>query len=190
VTITIATDPARPHLGGNAIEHDPNTYYPEAWRYLWHRFDVRRVLDVGCGNGQAMRWWKTVDAQAIGLDGLESNATASCDAGPVIVHDLTQGPVIVAGIDLVWCCEVVEHVRPEFVGHVLDTICCGRVLAMTHALPGQGGHHHVNEKPEGYWVGLIEQRGMVLDRNVEEYRSLGGQYWGRTGLIFVRGGVE
>lgn len=181
-------DPARPHLGGNRDGHDETTFYPEAWNYLWLRFHPRRMLDVGCGHGAAMRWFSRRGTQAIGLDGLECNADASSDAGAVLVHDLTAGPAKLSGIDLVWCCEVVEHVRPEYVEHVLDTICCGQALAMTHALPGQGGHHHVNEQHADYWISRIEARGMRLDRDVELYRPLGTHYWQRTGLIFVREG--
>jgi SAM-dependent methyltransferase len=188
VNLTIATDPTRPHLGGNAIEHDPYTHCPEAWRYLCRRFNPRNVLDVGCGNGQAMRWFRDHGVGAVGIDGLEANAELAADAGPVIVHDLTDGPIKLGGVDLVWCCEVVEHIDPRCVNDLLYTLCCGRVLAMTHATPGQGGHHHVNEQPEAYWVERIEARGLMLDRHVELYRALGGHYWQRTGLIFVRAG--
>ncbi len=57
--------------------------------------------------------------------------------------------------DLIWCCEVVEHVEEEFVQNIMDTFKLGKIVALTHAVPGQKGYHHVNCKPKEYWIDLM-----------------------------------
>ena len=90
--------------------------------------------------------------------------------------------------DLGWCCEVVEHVDERFVCNVLAAFRKCRYVAMTHAQPGQGGHHHVNCRPQEYWIEKMNCAGFtLLARETEESRRFDGAgYWGRTGLIFER----
>ena len=168
---TLATDPSRPDLGGNIRGGDPNTWCPALWRYLIGSFGVRSVLDVGCGEGHAVKWFRDAGIDAEGIDGLALNVERAVT--PILLHDLTAGPFI-HPVDLVWCCEVAEHIDPEKVDNLIDTLANGRVIAMTHAVPGQGGWHHVNCQPAGYWIEQIEARG---------YRRLQHP---RTGLTFFR----
>ncbi len=41
------------HVGGFIIEKDPATYTPHLWEYLCKKFNIKTVLDVGCGMGHA-----------------------------------------------------------------------------------------------------------------------------------------
>lgn len=180
-------DRERMHLGGNMKGGDPKCYSPAVWRYLLQRFTPFSVLDVGCGTGDALRWFRDHGMRTIGLEGLEANA-AQCPE-PVIVHDLTRGSAKLPPVDLVWCCEVVEHVEERYLPNLLDALGAGRVLAMTHALPGQGGFHHVNEKPQAYWRDHLAARGFAFLPDVTEAaRCLAdeGHYFRRSGLVFER----
>ena len=95
-------------------------------------------------------------------------------------------------IDLVHCCEVVEHIEEQFLDNLLRTLANGRVIAMTHALPGQGGYHHVNCQPSEYWIQKIEAIGYhYLSMETEEVRNLGSgtecwTYFAKSGLVFER----
>jgi SAM-dependent methyltransferase len=178
------TDRQRPHLGGNLDGGDPRTFCPELWRWLVDRYKVRTVYDVGCGEGQAMDAFAALGCHVVGLDGLPQ-----CKAvrGSFLCHDLATGPMPLEGVDLVWCSEVVEHIDEAHLGNLLDTICCGRLLAMSHATQGQSGHHHVNCQPASYWVAHIESRGLrLLGTDTLESRSFPGPFWQQTGLIFQR----
>ncbi len=94
-------------------------------------------------------------------------------------------------VDLVWSCEVAEHIDPDQVDSYLDTLANGRVVAMTHALPGQVGHHHVNCQPSEYWVERMVTRGYMLSDETQILRGVAAKdetwsYFGNSGLLFVR----
>ncbi len=61
------------HLGGNVIGGDANTYYPELWRHLVSTFAAKSVLDVGCGEGNALEFFVSLGLRSVGMDGLADN---------------------------------------------------------------------------------------------------------------------
>ena len=124
---------ARPDLGGNMRHGDLHTWCPRIWAYLIERFAVRSVLDVGCGEGHALNWFHRQKLFAHGIDGLRDNVFRAVI--PVALHDLLAGPFVMP-VDLVWSCEVAEHIDPTKIDLYLDTLSNGRVVAITHAVPG------------------------------------------------------
>jgi len=60
---------------------------------------------------------------------------------------------------------VFEHVPKELEGRLVDCMLAAawQGLVVSVATPGQGGLGHVNERPHDYVIGLLEQRGLVLD---------------------------
>jgi hypothetical protein len=188
-------DLLHPHLGGYRAGGDRNSLVRPLFQTLHDRFDCRSGLDVGCAEGITVQ-----DMIACGIDGwgMEGSAkalrTSSCP-DRITVHDLTAGPYLAGRrFDVVWCCEVVEHVEPRFVGNVALTLAgnCGRYLAMTHALPGQKGFHHVNCRPPGYWIEMLEAAGLTFRRELtEELRGVvaahnRSAFFAHSGLVFAR----
>lgn len=173
------------HLGGNVIGGDPDTFEPKVWRYLVDEFGVRSVLDVGCGEGYSTREFQLMGLRAIGVDGLRENADALPGIG-VVVHDLTSGPLYVSSIDLVWCCEVAEHIVPQCEKFLIDTLKCGRVVAMTSS--PEIGIHHVNRQSPEYWKQRMSEVGYWCNSRVtEEARAIAEHgFFKGTGLVFVR----
>lgn len=94
------------------------------------------MLDVGCGEGHAVSFFAKLGVHAHGIDGLKHNVQRA--VFPIALHDLLAGPYFMP-VDFVWSCEVAEHIDPLKVDFYLDTLANGRVVAMTHALPGQPG---------------------------------------------------
>lgn len=181
------TDPNKPHLGGNILEGDPLTYFPALWKDLQNIYNVRKVLDVGCGAGYALEYFKNLGCQAIGLDGLDTNVEICQQKNlQCINHDLTTGPYIFQYVpDLVLCVEVLEHIEEKYVSNILDTICIGKILCITAAKPGQKGYHHVNCQPEQYWIDRICNRGYnYLKALTEAQRVINPEYFKSTGLLF------
>jgi cyclopropane fatty-acyl-phospholipid synthase-like methyltransferase len=186
--LTSVTNDNRPDLGGNMRHGDIHTWTPHLWRYLVDRFAVDSILDVGCGEGHAVKFFHRLGIFAHGIDGLPENIRRA--VAPIALHDLLSSAYIMP-VDLVWSCEVAEHIAPDKVDFYLDTLANGRIVAMTHAVPGQDGHHHVNCQSWDYWVDKMQSRGYLLCEDNEELRQISAKdetwnYFSRTGLLFLR----
>lgn len=182
-----AASDLQPHLGGNLIEGDPYTHSPQVWNYTIDRFAINSVLDIGSGRGYAAAYFHRQGLRVLAVDGFEENCVRS--VFPAIQHDLTQGPIRTR-VDLVHCQEVVEHISEQYLDNLLDSLCCGRFILMTNALPGQGGYHHVNEQPTEYWINHLRARNChVLEDDTNRIRALanaeGAVYLARTALLLV-----
>jgi hypothetical protein len=150
---------------------------------LQKRYGVRTMLDVGCGPGGMADVAAQLGVRWAGIDG-----DPACDDPRIVRWDLVDGPYTAVAVDLVWCVEVVEHIAPAYVFNVLTTFRAGRVLYLTHATPGQGGHHHVNEQPPHYWRELLAADGWQVDEEATAWgRAHSATPFGRaTGLVAVR----
>lgn len=116
--------------------------------YLKERFNIKSMLDVGCGTGGMVEYAKGIGIDALGVDGDPHMACAH-----VVTHDFTQGAYIPdREYDLIWSVEFVEHVEAKFSRNFLETFKFGKILLMTFAPPNQGGKHHVNLRPASYWT--------------------------------------
>ena len=185
---TKVADSKTPHLGGNIKEGDPSTFCPRVWTYVIERFCIRSVLDLGSGIGNSAEWFFRKGVRTVAVDGLQSNVAESFY--PTICHDLTK-TAIFTKVDLVHCQEVVEHIEERYINNLLESLACGRVVLMSHALPGQGGYHHVNEKEADYWISHMATCGFnFMTEDSNRVRSIaqqeGAVYMARSGLIFHR----
>ena len=118
------------------------------------------MLDVGCGEGHCVKFFASEGVTAIGFDGLEVELVAA-PSFPSCYTTSGVGP-FVKPVDLVHCCEVVEHIDERYVDNVIATLASGNVIAMTHAIPGQGGYHHVNCQTASYWIKRLEALGYTF----------------------------
>jgi SAM-dependent methyltransferase len=176
------------HLGGYIAGGDPATQYPELWRWLAQWLPANSVLDVGCGDGQALGVFKALGCDVLGVDGIPQ------DSPYIVEHDFTLGPFRPGRrFDLVWSCEFVEHVEERYVPNFLETFQSGRYVFMTHAEPGQPGHHHVNCQPREYWVKKLAAIGYEYvplltsaARRLAQANPDPWNHFARSGLAFKR----
>lgn len=176
------------HLGGYTVGGDPATWYPDLWNWLFHEEHVQSMLDVGCGEGHTLRFFRDELGCAVaGVDGIAQQEAS------VVVHDYTEGPLEMVPADLVWCCEFVEHVEERYIPNFLATFKAAPLVLITHAEPGQQGHHHVNCKPPVYWVGVmaavgyeIDERLTSLSRVIASLNTHPMNHYVRSGIAFRR----
>jgi len=137
-------------------------------------FKPKSVIDLGCGPGIYI--WPLRDDHGIEVHGVDGCPNAA-DYGPVEIFDLREPYRPTKQYDLCICLEVLEHIEAEFAQVIVDSIArCAPAILVTAAPPGQGGHHHVNEQPQDYWIVRFAQAGMEYDESAtHELRGIFAQ---------------
>jgi len=176
------------HLGGFYTTVDKASHCPEMFKYLVENLDINSVLDIGCGMGYQMQEFMKYCDEVVGVDGSEYATSNSPVKESIFKHDFSVGELETEDrFDLCWCCEFVEHVREEFRDNFLSSFAFCKYVAMTHAVPGQGGHHHVNCQPREYWVEHMSRFGFEFDEELtDQLKELAGKgtHYSNTGLFF------
>jgi len=178
------------HLGGHQME----THIDDgALQLLIDRFDVQSYLDVGCGPGGMVDLAESKGLKVLGVDGDYTLERAKPEN--FVLHDYTKGPAPVEGLwDLGWSCEFLEHVEERYMDNYIDTFAKCKRIVVTHAFPGQGGHHHVNEKDPNYWFQQFGQRGFLLDMkttdDVRRASTMEQRYIRVSGMVFFNSNLN
>lgn len=174
------------HLGGFVEGGDDRCFYPEAWALLVKKFNIKSVIDIGCGQGHALEFFKNIGVEGLGVDGSEL-VLEHAVFDNIVVHDYTKGAYKPEKVyDLAWSCEFVEHVEEEYIDNFMATFKQAKLVALSHALPGQGGYHHVNENTDAYWIEEFKKRGFVFAPELTDAtRNLAHDYYQRSGLVFI-----
>lgn len=184
------------HLGGYIRGGDPGTWCPHLWSWAVRQWNVRSVLDIGCGEAHSTRFFHEMGCEVLGLEGCRQAIEDSALAGHVVQHDFCDGPFRARRhFDLIWSCEFLEHVAESYLPNVLATFAhAGTVILVTHAFPGRDrGHHHVNCRSTSYWIRQLEPLGFECSieltrqaRTVTLADHPRINHFGRSGLVFVR----
>jgi SAM-dependent methyltransferase len=117
-------------------------------------FNVRSVIDFGCGQGAWLREWRRFGAQEVlGLDGDYVNQDALLiDRSELLASNLANPVDLGKKFDLVESLEVAEHLPESAASAFIESLVRhGNVVLFSAAAVGQGGHDHINEQPYEYW---------------------------------------
>jgi SAM-dependent methyltransferase len=186
------------HLGGCVITNDIGTFAPQVWDKIIQLYSPKSVIDVGCGAGHSLKYFLDKGLTGLGVEGYVDAINRSPVKSFIVEHDYTLGPYIPStNFDLAWCCEFVEHVEEKYLNNFMDTFCCCNVVAMTHAVPGQPGYHHVNCQTSQYWINIfksynfeyLEKDSLLLRQclfNVDGSWTENGSHVRNTLMIFKR----
>jgi SAM-dependent methyltransferase len=184
-------DRSKPHVGGNLAGGDAGTMHDgDLWPWVMDVLNPSSVLDIGCAEGQCLKFFKKAGCRCAGLDGLQENVDiCNKDGLDVVLHDICDdvAPILGPPFDLVWCCDVAEHIEEAHVEKLIRLFKLGRMLMLTHGDEGHArvGWHHVNNKPEQYWVDLLKANGFVFDQALtDESRKHAHGYYSILGKIF------
>jgi hypothetical protein len=184
------TNPLRPHVSGYfALGEQPRGLI----KYLVDRFHPSTVLDVGSGPFASKKIFEQFGCRYVWcLDG----DSQLLDRADLIEHLVTfsvvdlerSGYRFPTRFDMVFSYEVAEHIAN--VDNYIYTLTenCENTIVMTAALPGSGGHHHVSEHPNEFWIKKITETGKFryLGKESLEGRATGDGYFSRSGMIFQR----
>jgi 2-polyprenyl-3-methyl-5-hydroxy-6-metoxy-1,4-benzoquinol methylase len=138
-----------------SIPRTPKT----ATRTIWETGGkVLRVLDVGCGPG--------IYVAALAQQGLDAHGVDVDPATPYERVDVFSDDFArhYDGYDLCLCLEVAEHLpeakADEFVARLVRV---APTIIFSAAVPGQGGHGHINCQPKEYWEQKFNAHNYVQD---------------------------
>ena len=146
------------HLGGCILSGDSATYVTVVWDKLIELFNIKSMLDVGCGCGYSTKYFIDKGVESLGVEGYIPAITNSLVKDNLEIHDYTLGVFVpLKRYDLAWCCEFVEHVEEKYVDNFMKTFDMCDVVAMTHGVPDQPGYHHVNCQEAEYWIKKLEE---------------------------------
>ncbi len=163
--------------------------------FLSQTIRPRRVVDVGCGRGTWLAAFREDGAECTGVDGPWNSQSNMMDqAVTFIPADLNQPIALPNGrFDLALSLEVAEHLQPaSAAGFVASLADLADVVMFAAAFTGQGGVHHVNERPHTYWAALFHQHGYA------PYDIFRPAFWGhpevqywyqQNTFLYVRGGA-
>lgn len=142
---------------------------PGVWRsaavtagLLCELFRPGSVVDLGCGTGI---WLAALRAAGVGdilgIDGpWVPRELLAVPGDAFLAHDLTAPLALARRFDLALCLETAEHLPPEAAGGLVASLVrLAPVVVFSAAVPGQGGHGHVNEQWPGYWRDLFAAHG-------------------------------
>ena len=156
--------------------------------YISQTLGAASLLDLGAGIGQYGVWLKNNNASVswTGFDGAIN--VEEFTAGFVHWADFSL-PLLEKPRDWVMSLEVGEHIPAQYEAQLFDTLTslnkCGVLLSW--AVPGQGGHQHVNEKSNEYVIDAMTSRGYTYDEAASAAgREASGYSWFKnTLMVFI-----
>lgn len=133
------------------------------------------VIDVGCGSGLWLSVFQQSGVEKVfGVDGAYIDPKElHIDAHHFMPADLNSPPVPTSKFDLALCLEVAEHLRPSSARPLVEYLTTlSPIVAFSAAIPGQGGHMHINEQWPGYWKSLFARHGFTQLDSIR-WRTIG-----------------
>jgi hypothetical protein len=143
------------HLGGGEKRcHDDKG----TLQYMIDRFNIKSMIDIGCGRGCQLRVAKTLGLNPVlGIEGDKWLSAQHWGNLPILIHDYTTGPSPLTDetFDLAWTVEFLEHVEEKYIPNYFPDLQRAKYVVCTFAPPGKEGHHHVNCQPYEYWLDVF-----------------------------------
>jgi hypothetical protein len=128
------------------------------------RFQPRRVVDLGCGAGDWLHAFLEHGAsEVVGYDGPWVPKTAlRIPRASFRDVDFYQPFPPPEPCDLAMCLEVGEHLAPPVAARCVEFLCqSANVVLWSAAIPGQGGHEHINEQYQDAWIERFASHGFA-----------------------------
>jgi len=174
------------HLGGhlNKTHIDLGTL-----QYLHTKYNIKSMLDIGCGPGDMATLAKTLNIDWYGIDGDHLVPRSIDTENKMWILDFTKSKFIGGSSkDLAWSVEFLEHVEEKYMENYMTAFKLCKYAVVTAAPPGYPGHHHVNCKLEEYWIGAFAAHGFKYNHkesmDIRKVSTMQKPFMQRTGMFF------
>ena len=118
-----------------------------------------KIIDVGCGPGIYVQALREMGYEVEGID-----PDPRCPEKQISMFDVD------GKYDLAICLEVAEHIDASLADDVVKKLTeLAPTIIFSAAVPGQGGHGHINCQPKEYWEHKFGKMNFVLDRETTSY---------------------
>ena len=140
-------------------------------------YQPKTVAEFGCGPGHLSRELAKLEVQVTAVDGF---AQPDFSGLAVEFHQLNLNDSVAIKqfftarqFDLAVCLEVAEHLSPKSGPTLVKWLSkVAPIIVFAAAVPGQGGHGHINLRPRDYWHYEFSRHKFVLaDRLREKLRK-------------------
>jgi 2-polyprenyl-3-methyl-5-hydroxy-6-metoxy-1,4-benzoquinol methylase len=172
------------HLGRTGINNFSSIDIP-----VLEEFCVgKRVLDIGCANGDVVKYLRQKNTEAYGVDG-DINAIEIFSDPSIrdflMCHDYTKGESnITKTIDVVISTDFCEHVEEKYIDNYMKDFLLGDIIILHTPPKGTPGHHHVNTQNSEYWILLFAQHGAKFDKRLTEQVRTVSEYYNPVDMAY------
>lgn len=174
---------SKPYLGG----HRYMTHTDDGvLTFLSNKFNIKSVIDIGCGPGGMKTFCSDKGISWTGVDGdkcVEEYIT-------YLVDFKNETLITSDTYDLAWSVEFLEHVYEEYQTNYMKCFEKAKYVFCTAAPPGKPGHHHVNCRTIEYWIDVFEKYGFKYDHEItmlcKEHSTMEREFVQECGLFFYK----
>jgi SAM-dependent methyltransferase len=153
------------HLGG-FHSFNKHTVSPFVWKQMVEKYNIRSVLDIGCGRGWSTLWFRLHGLDSVCVDGSRDAIRQTVlPADAIVEHDFTLGPWWPEKTyDAVWASDFIQMVSLPFQANYLAAFRKAALIFVT--APQHGGWHAVQTHPFGWWIRRFELLGFRYDEEL------------------------
>jgi SAM-dependent methyltransferase len=139
---------------------------------IYARLEPASAIDVGCGTGRLLAAFAKRGVYVRGLEGSRHAIAMSSVSERIIRCNLERGVPYAGQFDLCSCIEVAEHLPARSAQSLVGGLAAmSDVVVFSAAPPGQKGSHHVNLRPQSYWLKAFEEYGFMLSALTSELKA-------------------
>jgi SAM-dependent methyltransferase len=139
---------------------------------IYSRLKPASVIDVGCGTGGLLAAFASRGVRVHGLEGSRHAIAMSSLSDRIIRCNLERGVPYLGRFDVCFCIEVAEHLPARCGPSLVSGLATmSDLVVFSAAPPGQKGTHHVNLRPQSYWMTVFEEHGFGLSNLTRELKS-------------------